>query len=316
MASTCPTPIEMHAIVNPAAANGRAGRCWPQIAQQLRSHSLIIHEHFTTAPGQAGYIARDLAQQESIEVLAVGGDGTINEVVDGLLGGGAAHSTSARLSVLPLGTGRDFARGLGIRNVSNAIAAIANCGVADIDVGAITVESANQRTRRCFINVADIGLGAKVAARVNHSSKALGGLMTYLIGALREMASLRCWNAAITVDGQCIHAGPLNMIVIANGRYYGGGMVPAPKASLVDGLFDVVMLGNTSKAAMTLNLLPRVYWGAHLQHKAIRTLRCKRIEVRVENPQTLAMDGETCAFIAFEATVLPAALQVRVPLEE
>jgi diacylglycerol kinase (ATP) len=245
------------------------------------------------------------------EILIVGGDGTINEAVRGIIdpqGPRTAHRPT--LSILPLGTGSDLARGLGLFSVDDAMAALCDARIAQLDVGMLR-DAAPDAENLCFVNVADVGLGACVAERVNRNTKALGGLPSYLLGALRELAHLRVGWMEVFVDEQQIHAGPLAMALIANGRYYGGGMQPAPQASMTDGLFDVVLLRDLPRLTMATQLLPKVYSGAHIHHRGVIVARGSTVAVQCEHEQPVSQDGEVTRMTAFTATVVPSSLRVR-----
>jgi diacylglycerol kinase (ATP) len=303
--------MELHAVINPAAASGRCARRWPESAAQLRERGCILHEHFTAAPGDATNLARDLASRGTAEILAVGGDGTLNEIVNGVFESPDPGAIRLTLSVLPLGTGHDFARSLGIMSSADAVQAILCGSVVRADVIAIQPSDPPAKVRYC-LNVADIGLGAQVAARVNRSSKALGGFVSYLAGGIREIAAHRPFSAMIEGDGQQLHEGPLAMVVMANGRYYGGGMRVAPHASLVDGLMDVMILKDASRIAMALNLLPRVYRGTHINHPAVAFHRVASLAVKIEKPRPISIDGEVCTMGSFRAEARAGTLPIRI----
>jgi diacylglycerol kinase (ATP) len=300
------------AIINPAAGGGRARRTWPRVAQAIRGAGIEVTEHFTTQRGDAAEIARTTILHNAGEVLAVGGDGTINEIVNGLLDCGHSQRRECVLSLMPLGSGSDFARNLGVRSMQQALQALVDTRIESIDVGAISLASARM-PQRVFINSADFGLGASVAGRVNRSSKRLGGSVTYFTAALREILSFRPHAIRVAVEGTIVHDGPTLMALIVNGRCYGGGMVAAPTASVTDGLLDLVILKPTSKLSLMFSLLPRVYRGAHVGHPAVIAAQGKHIEVQSNHSIPIALDGEVESADSARISILPGALRVRVP---
>jgi YegS/Rv2252/BmrU family lipid kinase len=305
-------PSEIQAVVNPAAANGRAGRRWPRIVDRLRSAGWRIHEHLTRAPGDATRVTHELLRQGAREFLAVGGDGTVNEIVNGLSCEDTWPRATATLSVLPLGTGRDFARNIGIGSVHEAIAALDSDSIVELDLGLATITDAGGRCHRRFVNIATTGLGASVAERVHRSARAFGGSAAYLVGTLMELVSYRPASARVVIDDQVVHDGPLALALIANGRSCAGGMVPAPHASLCDGLLDVLICRPVSRGALAFGLLPDVYRGRPIRHPAVGFARGASIRIQAEHPIRLALDGEACDCLDLHVAVEPAALRVRV----
>lgn len=301
---------QIDAIINPAAGGGRAQRRWPSIARQIHDAGVILKEHITTRRGQAAEFARQAILHNASEILIAGGDGTINEVANELLDSGPRRS-SCVVSLMPLGSGCDFARNIGIGSTQDALAALMGDHVQAVDAGHISCGGATES--RCFINSADIGLGACVARRVNRSNKRLGGTVAYFTAALCEITTAPPRTIRIKVDDELVQDGPSLMALIVNGRCYGGGMIAAPTASAIDGMLDLIILKQASKVNLMFSLLPRVYQGAHIGHPAVIATRGRRIEVECDRPTPLALDGEvTCAQAAI-ISVVPGALHVRVP---
>ena len=305
-------PAVLHAIINPAAGGGRAGRRWPAFSAALARHGYLIEAHFTRGAGDATTIARELACATTHTLVCVGGDGTLNEIVNGLLDDSGPISSTTRLAVIPCGTGKDFARSLGIRNLELALRALDLGFVAEVDVARITCVDSRSGVAmtRYFVNVADAGVGAETAARVNASSKVLGGLVSYLSGAVRTIASFDFRDATIEVDGVEIFSGKAGMVVFANGRYFAGGMAIAPDASICDGLLDVFVLEDVGKRALLTSLLPRVYRGKHVGQPGVLHQRGARATVHSREPLLLEMDGEQVGQAPLSVELLPRALRV------
>jgi diacylglycerol kinase family enzyme len=197
------------------------------------------------------------------------------------------------LAIVPCGTGKDLARTLGTRTVEALVAAM-DCGeTARIDVGRIEYVSATtgEPEGRYFANVADMGLGAETAERINRSSKALGGLITYMRGAVQTIASFQARPVRVTVDDREIYDGNAHMVIFANGRFFAGGMRIAPLASIQDGEFDIFVLEDVGKPALLGSLLPRVYFGRHVEARGVIHLRGRSACVE-SDAMLVEMDGE------------------------
>lgn len=306
-------PPEFHAIVNPASGNGRTGRRWPELARRIRGLGLSLHERCTTGPGDATRITRELLAAGAREIVAVGGDGTVNEIANGFFDETNAAAPGAVLSIIPCGTGRDLSRSLGIRTVEDAAVLLANGKACAIDVGRVTFRDGDEMRSRYFVNIADVGLGAETAALINRSSKVLGGMMAYLIGATRTILAFHGHHVTVDIDGIRVHDGRAGMVVLANGRYHAGGMFLAPAASLVDGQFEILVLHDVPKPMLLGSLLPRVYSGKHIGHPAVSCWRGRCVEVRSEATLLFEADGEQLGTTDLSAVIVPAALAIRIP---
>jgi YegS/Rv2252/BmrU family lipid kinase len=302
----------LHAIINPAAGGGRAGRRWPSFSAALEQRGYLVEARFTRGAGDATSIARELALGGAQTIVCVGGDGTLNEIANGLIADDGPVNSSTALALIPCGTGKDFARTLGVRNLELALRALDYRYVAEVDVA--RVSCVNSRTgeqlARCFVNVADGGLGAETAARINASSKALGGFVSYLSGAVRTIAAFRFRDATIEVDGVEFFSGRAGMVVFANGRYFAGGMVIAPAASVCDGQLDVFVLEDVGKRALLSSLLPRVYRGRHVGQPGVLHRLGSAATVRSSAQLLLELDGEQVGQAPLRVEVLPRALRV------
>lgn len=307
------TGQELHAIVNPVSGAGRTRRLWPRLAARLSAAGVRVRETFTRAPGDATRIAREFLRRGVVEILSVGGDGTANEVANAFFEDGKPVAPGACLAILPTGTGRDFARSLGIRSRSEAVRAALRGVLRRIDVGCLTFGREGRSGERYFVNAADVGLGATAADLINRSSKVLGGILTYLLGAVRAALSYEGAHVRVVVDGRPLHDGPTEMVLIANGRYHAGGMKMAPSASMDDGAFEVLVLERISRAALLFGLLPRVYVGRHLSHPRIRYARGSDVQVFAEKAVPFECDGEQPGTTDLRARILPLALAVRAP---
>lgn len=307
-------PAVVHAIVNPVAGSGRPARAWPAVRRRLERLGLQVLEFHTAEPGAATHLARQLVEQGARELLVVGGDGTVNEVVNGCLDEEGRPSGPVSLTIVPCGTGRDFPRLFGITRPEQAVDLLRWGELCRVDVGLVHFRDLEGRVgRRYFVNMADIGLGAETAAWVSSSTKLLGGFLAYLVGATRTILRHRGSELSITVDGQLVFTGHALMVAIANGRFHAGGMRIAPMASVVDGRFEIFVLRSVARLELLGSLLPAVYRGSHVTHPAVehwtgRTVRVEGVErVRLET------DGEPIGTTDVDALIVPRALTLRVP---
>lgn len=305
----------LHVVVNPRSGNGRTRRAWPAIDRRLRRLGYQVDFRITESAGDGERLGREAIEAGVDEVVVVGGDGTLNEVVNGLFAATHGEPPDVILSTLPAGTGRDFSRSIGIRSLNHALETLGDGVVTRIDAGRVDYTGPEGERSRYFVNAGDVGIGADTAALLNRSSKLLGGKLSYLLGAVRTIFRSRARAARIVVDGEVVHDGPLAMTCFANGRYHGGGMHMAPAASLQDGQLDLLVLKDSPRYLLLGSILPRVYVGKHIDHPAITHCLGRVIEVSTEEPIRFEVDGEQPGTTDIRVTVLPAALRVRLPVE-
>jgi YegS/Rv2252/BmrU family lipid kinase len=302
----------LHVIINPAAGSGRAGRNWPNIETAMFRHGYDLQTAFTTGPGDATRMARELAEAGARTIVCVGGDGTVNEVVNGLIDGDRPVSDLTRLALVPSGTGKDLSRTLGTRDVESMLRALSDGTTVLMDLGRISYHdpATGTTTSRVFANVADAGLGAATAERINRSSKALGGFVSYFTGAIRSISAFKPWQVAVEIDGAPIYDGSAGMVVFANGRYFAGGMRVAPEASICDGKLEMFVLEGVGKRALLTSLLPRVYRGKHIGQPGVIHLQGRSATVTCAAGMLLELDGEQVGATPLTVDVLPGVLRI------
>jgi diacylglycerol kinase (ATP) len=240
--------------------------------------------------------------------VAVGGDGTVNEVVNGIAG-----VDGVELAIVHRGTGGDFVRTFGIpHNLERALEVARGTTTRQIDLGrAGYVTWEGGEATKWFANAASAGLSGAVAKRVNETGKALGGKVSYAWSTLAVFARWR--NAELKVKvGEEERSGPMYDVIVANGRYVGGGMKLVPDAEPDDGLFDVLLIGDLSKADLVLNL-PKLYRGTHLPHPKAEVLRGATAAIDAAIPLPVQLDGEQPGTTPATFEVVPRALRLRVP---
>jgi len=296
-------------IVNPAAGAGKTGRIWPRIMEMFRGHGLRFEHEMTEAPGHATELAREAVSNGYELVVSVGGDGTINEVVNGFYASGAINGTA--LGIVSTGTGSDYIRTLGVpRRCEEACRRFLQPRKITVDLGVLEYARNGHQVERLFVNIAGTGFDAEIVRRTNQRQyKALGGLAAYLLGALTTVLTYRNRDISLKLDGEKVDMRACAVIVNI-GKYGGGGMFTAPDASLDDGLFDVLIIGNISKPDLVYSL-PRIYKGTHLTHPKVSLKRAREIEIAPRDGRMpLQADGEPLGHVPARFRVLPAALNV------
>ena len=238
----------------------------------------------------------------------MGGDGSVNEAANGLVG-----ADRVDLAVIARGTGFDFVRTYDIpRRLEDAVAVALRGRIRTIDVGAVAYRGpAGDERRRYFANIASAGMSGAVAERANVTTKALGGKVSYLWATLAVFARWRSGEVRVSVDGE-VRAGRMHDVVVANGRYFGGGMKICPGASPDDGLFDVLLIGHVTKADL-VRTMPKIFRGTHLPHPKAELLRCAVVTVDAPEALPVELDGEQPGTTPARFEIVPRALRIRVP---
>ena len=285
-------------ILNPVAGRGRLRREWPRVAVRLRDAGVDFEVAETRAPGDAELIAASASGFEA--VIAAGGDGTVHEVANGLLRGGAG----AALGVLPLGSGDDFAKML---PAGDPIGRIARGAARPMDAGRIRSEAG----ARYFANGMDIGFGAHAARNVRRVPWPLTGLGAYLGALAMTLVRYPKLEVRLQLDEGAPVAQTTAMTAVMNGRAFGGSFHVCPDARADDGELDLLIADGVGRLAI-LGLVPRIMRGAHVGHPRLRLARARRVLMESDAPLLVEADGE----IAFddarrlEIEVMPNALRV------
>lgn len=304
-------------IANPRSQGGSLGRRWSELADQIR-RELPFEAALTTAPGDATRLARQAVEAGAEIVVAVGGDGTINEVTNGWFEAGARVPGDAALAVLPFGTGGDFVRTVGIpKDFAKAVKILAAGHRRRIDVGRIDYVSRDGSPGvRMFANIGSFGMSGLTDRLVNQSKKRFGSL-SFFAATAKAMWQYDNQRVRLSFDDTPADGVDLtiNTVAIANGRYFGGGMMVAPDAALDDGEFDVVAIGDMSMTDFVLKSR-RMYAGTHLSLEKISHRRARVVRATPAEPGQvveLDVDGETPGILPATFTVVPRALALIVP---
>ena len=293
------------AIVNPRAGSGAAGRHWPRVARLLAQRLGPVKACFTEGPGHATVLARQLADAGCDLLIAAGGDGTLNEVVNGIL----MASSDTRVGLLPLASGGDFARTLGLAGLAPAVNALAAGDCRRIDAFRARFRGpGGAPAERCFLNAASFGLGALAALAVRGWCRAVPGSARYLAAAIPPLAAGRSFQVTLWLDDSPPVAFDITTAAVANGQYQGGGIRIAPEAAIDDGLADVTVVQRVSLFEVAANL-PILYSGALYSHPKIRHWRAVRLRAEADTEVPVELDGEPVGTLPLEIEALPQVLR-------
>jgi diacylglycerol kinase (ATP) len=258
------------------------------------------------APGELTELARRAADGGAELLVVVGGDGSVNEVVNGIAG-----REGVELAIIARGTGWDFARSLALpHKLDDAIAVVLGGRTQTIDLGRVTYQAwSGGEAHAWFANVASAGMSGAIAQRANDTSKALGGKVSYVWATFAVFTRWSNGEVSVTVDGET-RLGRLHDVVVANGAYFGGGMKICPDAEPDDGAFDVLLIGDLTKRDL-LFTLPKTFGGKHLPHPKAELLHGAHVTVDAPEPLPLQLDGEQPGTTPARFELVPAALRVR-----
>jgi diacylglycerol kinase (ATP) len=294
-------------VVNPAAGSGRAAKLVPWIRERLdRRHDaeLLV----TSRPGEAEEAAARAATDGADRVVAVGGDGTIQEVVNGIL----ATTAPTAVGIVPVGSGNDLARSLGLPIDPVEAWTLAIGRVTRRIDAALAVNGEGRR--RWFASAGGIGFDAQVAAAMTSRRGWQSGRVGYLLTTLGELRRFDNRRLQILLDGELIERRAL-LVAIANGPFYGGGMRIAPDAVPDDGWLDLCVVGDVTRLT-AIRELPNLYRGTHVRNPAVSLHRARRIEVSADAPTHAHLDGEPFGTLPLQIELRPACLEVASPARD
>ncbi|KUO75348.1 MAG: hypothetical protein APF77_08750 [Clostridia bacterium BRH_c25] len=302
---------KMFVVVNPVSANKSTAKEWPQFDRVLRDSGYEFEAVLTEYPGHATELAGQALKAGYKTIMSVGGDGTMNEVVNGFFENGQPISEDSVLVVFSRGTGCDFIRTLDIKKgIEDLLAILDRKQVKQVDVGRVNfLGTAGKMVTRYFMNVADIGIGAETANRVNKHSKLLKGLLSFALGAVTTIILYKNKDFEVIIDGEAVLSERMNSVIIANGKYFGGGMKVAPEALIDDGVFDIIILGDLSKPEL-IKSFPLIYDGKHLSHPKLKFYRGSKVKVKSGGKGLIEVDGEIPGSDDAEFEILPKALNI------
>ncbi len=295
-------------IVNPKSRLGETGQRSAELArllsQHVRDHVLLTTEH----EGDGERLAQQARAEGATRIVVAGGDGTVSEVVTGLLA--EEGKTEIELGLLPLGTGRDFARMLKLgRDLEAAVARLAHGKKRRVDAGKIHARNPDGSERtRCFLNIASFGLsGESTLWLKEQAQRGKRGRASYLMSSVVGLARYAVPTVSLRLDGEIIHDAPLTLGAAANGQYFAGGMKVAPEAEVSDGLFDVIVVPKLPMLT-SLSRLPLLIRGKHIDGYTVRMRRGRSLEASSSGTVWLEADGELIGMLPARIDVLPLAI--------
>ncbi len=311
-------------IINPQSGGGRTLRLWPQLEPMIRRFLPDATPLWTEQIGHACALAQQAAFEGADLVIAVGGDGTLNEVVNGLMQhqNEATHSKTPDLGLFPQGTGGDFRRSLGLDPTpASYLQRLAQPHTRNLDIGKLCfLDHEGTPTQRYFVNVTSVGLGGLVDQQIQHT-RGSNAQRAYLAASLRALQSnvlaplhveITAPHEPTTRTQQQLHS---RNLAICNARYFGGGMQIAPHARPDDGLFDIVNFAHPSRLHL-VPLLPSLYEGKHLTRAHVQSFRAADLRITLADPSLadrvlLDVDGEALGRLPLRVEMMPSALRLR-----
>jgi len=298
-------------VVNPVSANKTTAREWPLYEKVLSDAGFEFEAELTEYTGHAAELTRKALKHGYKTIMSVGGDGTMNEVVNGFFDNDRLVDENSRLVVFSRGTGCDFVRTLGInKNIEDLLDILKRNREKQIDVGRLNLVCADgNMPARYFLNIADIGIGAETADRVNKNSKRLSGFLSFMLGTLSTVVLYKNKNFEVVIDDEVYLNGIMNSVIVANGKYFGGGMMVAPDAVMDDGVFDIIILGNLSKPDI-IKSFPLIYKGKHMNHPKLKYYRGSKVKVTSGGKGLIEVDGEIPGRADAVFELLPKALKI------
>lgn len=302
-------------IVNPNSQGGKLGKRWRDHADTI-ARSFPFDEALTERGGHATELTRAALKAGAERIVAIGGDGTVNEVVNGFFEDGKPIAPEASFALIPYGTGGDFRRTLELpTEFADAVEVVAKNHRKKIDIGRLDFKpTGGGRATRMFANIASFGVSGVVDRLVNESGKKLGRI-SFMFATAKATWRYTNQRVQLTFDGQDRVEATINTVAVANGKFFGGAMKVAPDAELDDGKFDVVCMGDLTFGDL-LTSGRKIYSGAHLSMAKVTSRRARVVEAEAIDPNAvveLDVDGEAPGMLPARFEILPAALWVVAP---
>lgn len=283
-------------IINPNAGRGKALRVWNEISQILKERNIAFDYHMTKGPREAVEAVQNL-DREYEQIIALGGDGTLHEVVNGISGKQAA------LGIIPAGTGNDFARLFDVGfDPQKEVDRILRNETILVDLV--------KMSDRVFINVAGMGFDATVAMDTNESKtlKKLGAI-GYIVSVFQNLPKFKPSHVKLEIDGVLHEFEDSYLIAVANAVSYGGGMKIVPNADCQDGLLDVCVVSGISKTEL-IRVFPQIFSGRHITHPAVTVIRGKKAKIETKEPFIIHADGEITGTTPETFEIIPQAIRL------
>jgi YegS/Rv2252/BmrU family lipid kinase len=305
-----PSRNEWFTVVNPNAGNGKGKTDWDRISGLFTKENIQISTRFTEKKGQAIEFAREAIGSGFRKIISVGGDGTLNEVVNGVFTQDFCSSREIKIGMIPVGTGNDWGRMFGIPLVyEGAVNVIKENKTMPHDIGTITYYKDNEQHKRYFINIAGIGFEALVVSKTNkQKDKGRSNQTIYFYNLLSSLVSFKKPVVTINIDGKTSSC-KIFSINVGNGRYCGGGMRQTPDALPDDGLLDITIIKEMGRLEVIRNL-KILYDGTILSHPKVDGYRSTNLKVTSESVIFSEADGESLGHTPVEFGIIPAGINV------
>ncbi|HHV65518.1 MAG TPA: diacylglycerol kinase family lipid kinase [Peptococcaceae bacterium] len=300
------------AVVNPSSAHDKTRDKWPLFYRNFLQAGLEMDYAFTSIQNNGIALTRQALQNGYRRILAVGGDGTVNEVLNGFFSNGEMIREDVELAVFAQGTGCDLVRTLQTdKKIESIITKLKQKSHQKVDVGLVTWEEKQGKCGvRYFLNVANVGIGAEVVNYTNRRTKGLGSGLSYLIGTVITVKAYQNFEAFCSLEkGKNTFEGKFCGLMICNGRYIGGGMMIAPQAEINDGYFDLIVIKDVTKLKL-LSRFPIIYGGKHVNLPEVAVYRCQELSIVTSKPILMETDGEVIGYTPSEFKIMPQRLNL------
>jgi len=298
------------AIVNRAAGGGKTEKEWPRISQLLDKYQISFEPHFTNRRLHASIIARNKIKEGYSKIIVVGGDGTMNEVINGVFAQGRIHTTEVMLGMISVGTGNDWARMFNIPpDYEGAVKTIKEQKTFIQDAGLVSYRKNGKEWKRYFINIAGMGFGARVAERSNRmKDRGKSGPMLYFYNIFLSLLRYKAQKAEIEIDGTS-YARNIFSMNVGIGKYNGGGMIPLPHAIADDGLYSITLIKKMGKLNILANI-KRLYNGSITKHSRVETYMAESVQISGSTRLQVETDGETLGHSPMSFKIIPRSVRV------
>jgi YegS/Rv2252/BmrU family lipid kinase len=301
---------EWFAIVNPNAGNGKGKKDWNRISDILVKNDITFNVKTTQRKGQATEFTRELIAGGCRKIISIGGDGTLNEIVNGIFTQDHCPTTEIILSLIPVGTGNDWGRMFGIPLVyEGAVQVIKEGKLMLHDIGVISYFNGEEKAKTYFINIAGLGFEAVVVRKTNkQKDKGMSNKAIYFYNLLSSLITYRNTPVDITIDEKTSRAKVFS-INVGNGRYCGGGMRQTPDALPDDGLFDITVIKEMGKIEI-IKSLQLLYDGTIMSHPKVYGYRSNNLKVTSDSLLYIEADGESLGHTPVEFSIIPSAVNI------
>jgi YegS/Rv2252/BmrU family lipid kinase len=301
---------DWYAIVNPNAGNGKTRKDWNRISEILWKNDIRFTTRTTQRKGHATEFTRELIAGGCRKIISIGGDGTLNEIVNGVFTQDFCPTTDILLSLIPVGTGNDWGRMFGIPLIYEGAVQVIKEGKNMLhDIGVIDYFNGEEKAKTYFINIAGLGFEAVVVKKTNkQKDKGMGYKAIYFYNLLSSLITHRNTPVEIAIDGTT-NTSKIFSVNVGNGRYCGGGMRQTPEALPDDGLFDITVIREISKIEI-IKSLPLLYNGTILSHPKVDGYRSNNLKVTSDSLLFIEADGESLGHTPAEFSIIPSAVNI------